>query len=205
MWRDGGGLLAWCRHPGATIIVHMNKTRIVQLREEHGWTQERLASASGVGLRTIQRLEAGQDASLETLSLVAEALRVSVRDLFSSIDDELNDRVESLQARTEEQQTARDTVARAWRWLYIGIGIVLTLVSVTLGSSGFVLFLAYWTGGYVILVSIRTIYLDPRLDEKYPLSRSRRYLRSERKSGHAVPRATSVDNADAPSPDRLVH
>lgn len=49
----------------------MNKTRVVELRQAHGWTQERLATASGVGIRTIQRLEVGEDASLETLSLVA--------------------------------------------------------------------------------------------------------------------------------------
>ncbi|GAA1768315.1 helix-turn-helix domain-containing protein [Agromyces humatus] len=159
----------------------MNTTRIVDLRQEYGWTQERLATESGVGLRTIQRLEAGQDASLETLSLVAEALRVSVRDLFTTIDDaELSSRVESLQARTEQQQAARDRLTGAWRWLYIGIGVVLSLVSFTLGQYGFVLFLAYWTGGYLILVAIRRIYLEPRLEEKYPLSRSKRQLRAQR-------------------------
>ena len=51
----------------------MSTTRIAELRQENGWTQERLATESGVGLRTIQRVEAGQDASLETLSLVADA------------------------------------------------------------------------------------------------------------------------------------
>ena len=159
----------------------MNKTRIVELRQENGWTQERLAAASGVGLRTIQRLEAGEDASLETLSLVAEALRVPVRDLFTIIEDaDLSGRVESLQVRTVEQQAARDRLTGAWRWLYIGIGIVLTLVSFILGQYGPVLFLAYWTGGFLILVAIRRIYLEPRLDEKYPLSHSRRELRERR-------------------------
>ncbi len=159
----------------------MNKTRIVELRQEHGWTQERLATASGVGLRTIQRLEAGEDASLETLSLVAEALRVPVRDLFTMIEDaDLRGRVESLQIRTLEQQAARDRLTGAWRWLYIGIGIVLTLVGFTLGQYGQVLFLAYWTGGYPILMAIRRIYLEPRLEQKYPLSRSRKQLRARR-------------------------
>lgn len=50
----------------------MNTTRIADLRQTAGWTQERLATESGVGLRTIQRLEAGNEASLETLSLVAD-------------------------------------------------------------------------------------------------------------------------------------
>lgn len=161
----------------------MNKTRIVELRQDHGWTQERLATESGVGLRTIQRLEAGEDASLETLSLVAEALRIPVRDLFTMIDDaDLSNRVESLQARADEQQAARDRLTGAWRWLYIGIGVVLTLVSFALGQYGLVLFLAYWTGGYLILVAIRRIHLEPRLEEKYPLSRSKKQLRAQRTS-----------------------
>lgn len=159
----------------------MSKTRIVELRQEQGWTQERLAAASGVGLRTIQRLEAGEDASLETLSLVAEALRVPVRDLFIMIEHaDLSGRVDSLQDRTVEQQAARDRLTGAWQWLYIGIGVVLTLVGFTLGQYGLVLFLAYWTGGYLILVATRRIYLEPLLEEKYPLPRSKRQLRARR-------------------------
>ncbi|MGO1539883.1 MAG: helix-turn-helix domain-containing protein [Leucobacter sp.] len=41
----------------------MSKTRVIELRQERGWTQERLADEAGVGLRTVQRLEAGHDAS----------------------------------------------------------------------------------------------------------------------------------------------
>ena len=158
----------------------MNSTRIMELRQARGWTQERLANESGVGLRTIQRLEAGQDASLETLSLVAEALHVPVRDLFTTIEDaSLSSRVDSLQDRTDEQQTARDRISGAWRWLYVGIGVVLTMVSFTF-PYGLVLFLSYWVGGYIILVAVRRIYLEPHLDAKYPLSHAKP-SRSERR------------------------
>lgn len=162
----------------------MNKTRIIELRQAQGWTQERLATESGVGLRTVQRLEAGEDASLETLSLVAEALRVPVRDLFTAIDDaSLSSRVDSLEDRTVEQQAARDRVTGAWRWLYIGIGVVVTLLSFTF-AQGLVLFLGYWVGGTMILVALRRLVLEPHLDEKYPLSRqtpSRRQRRQSRR------------------------
>jgi len=60
----------------------MNETRIVDLRTQMGWTQERLADESGVTVRTVQRLEAGNDGSLDTLSRVAKAFGVPVRDLF---------------------------------------------------------------------------------------------------------------------------
>lgn len=170
----------------------VNKTRIIELRQAQGWTQERLANESGVGLRTVQRLEAGQDASLETLSLVAEALHVPVRDLFSEIDDEaLSNRVDSLEDRTATQQAARDRISGAWRWLYVGIGIVLTLVSFTF-PQGLVLFLGYWVGGYIILVAIRRIYLEPHLDEKYPLSRAKESRRARRDVAKNSPQANEA-------------
>lgn len=162
----------------------MNTTRIIELRQAEGWTQERLATESGIGLRTVQRLEAGEDASLETLSLVADALRVSVRDLFSTIDDAaLSTRVDSLEDRVGQQQAARDRITDAWMLLYVGIGVVATLLSFTFGY-GVVLFFGWWIGGYLILTAIRRLYIDPRLDSTYPLSHitaSRRERRRQRR------------------------
>ncbi len=74
----------------------MNETCITDLRQEQGWTQEKLAAESGVGIRTVQRLESGSDASMETLSLIADALGVPVRALFKTIEnDDLSSRVDS--------------------------------------------------------------------------------------------------------------
>ncbi|WP_375404948.1 helix-turn-helix transcriptional regulator [uncultured Amnibacterium sp.] len=89
-----------------------------------GWTQERLAEESGVGLRTIQRLEAGHDASLETLFPVSAALRVPVRDLFTVINgQELDPRVEAMALRTELQQGARDRMIANGRLLFFIVGV----------------------------------------------------------------------------------
>lgn len=160
----------------------MSKSRVIELRQEAGWTQERLAEEAGVGLRTVQRLEAGQDASSETLTLVADALRVSVRDLFESIDDDdLGSRVESLEGRVEKQQASRDRVASAWWWLYVGVGIVVTMLSFALSWFGIAVTVAYWAGVSIILSAVQRIYLEPRLEEKYPLSKSRRERRSAEK------------------------
>ncbi|HXH36073.1 MAG TPA: helix-turn-helix transcriptional regulator [Plantibacter sp.] len=167
----------------------MNESRIVQLRQDLGWTQDRLATESGVGIRTVQRLEAGNDASLETLSLVADALQVDVRELFVRIDnDELSDRVESMESRAAEQQLARQRVANAWLWLFIGIGIAVSMVSFGSGGQvGGVLFLAYWGGGIPIFIALRRLLLDPRLDARYPLSRSRHQVREQKRRGATVP------------------
>ena len=161
----------------------MNESRIIQLRQERGWTQEKLATESGVGLRTIQRLEAGNDASLETLSLVAEALRVPVRELFANIDnDELSERVDSLEARADGQQVRRNRITSAWLWLFIGVGVAVSMASFAIGGQlGAVLFLSYWGGGTLVFVALRRLFLDPQLGEKLPLSRSKAELRGQRR------------------------
>lgn len=177
-WRGGGGVIV-------ASMGTMNRTRIIELRQAKGWTQERLARESGIGLRTVQRLEAGEDASVETLSLVADALRVAVRDLFTVIADEtFSSRVDSLTDRAVEQQAARDRISGAWRWLYIGVGIVLTLISFTF-AQGLVLFLAYWVGGTMILMALRRLYLEPHLNEQYPLSRGKQPRSARRQLQHA--------------------
>ncbi|MGO1701761.1 helix-turn-helix domain-containing protein [Micrococcaceae sp. AOP34-BR2-30] len=176
----------------------MSTSRVIELRQQVGWTQERLADEAGVGLRTVQRLEAGQDASSETLTLVADALRVSVRDLFESIDDDdLGSRVESLEGRVEKQQASRDRVTSAWWWLYVGVGIVVTMLSFALSWFGIAVTVAYWAGVSIILSAVQRIYLEPRLEEKYPLSKSKRELRSAKKGRTRMrPGSDAADSGD---------
>lgn len=175
-------------------MAFMNETRIVELRRERGWTQEKLAEECGVGIRTIQRLEAGSDASLDTLSMVAEALGVPVRDLFTTIDsDDLNGRVDSLEARTERQQFQRDRTNKAWLWLFIGVGVIASFLSFAWGGQyGAVLFFGYWGGGTLIAVSLRNLFLDPHLDEKYPLSRNARVARQQKRRQAKLERKTAA-------------
>jgi transcriptional regulator with XRE-family HTH domain len=207
-WRLTGGSVAWRWRVAAEHDGAMNTTRIIELRQAKGWTQERLATESGVGLRTVQRLEAGEDASLETLSLVAEALHVPVRDLFSTIEDaSLSSRVDSLADRTSEQQTARDRLADAWTMLFVGIGVVVTLLSFTV-SFGLAIILSYWIGGFLILRAVRRIWVEPRLDATYPLSRPtesrrtrRRLRRLEAERSASTPVALDATPAPTPTAD----
>lgn len=54
----------------------MVNNKIKQIRLAKHLSQEQLAEKSKVSVRTIQRLEAGEDASISTLNLVAGALGV---------------------------------------------------------------------------------------------------------------------------------
>jgi transcriptional regulator with XRE-family HTH domain len=53
-------------------------------RTKRAWSQEQLAGASGLGVRTIQRVEATGSASNETIQALAAVLECSVSDLIQA-------------------------------------------------------------------------------------------------------------------------
>ena len=57
--------------------------RIMDLREKKGWTTNRLANACGLSQSFLRSVELGEKGiSVENLSLVCDALGVSLRDFF---------------------------------------------------------------------------------------------------------------------------
>ena len=61
--------------------MKINAELIFRMREEKCWSQEELAIASGLNLRTIQRVESEATASLQSKKAIASALELDVRDL----------------------------------------------------------------------------------------------------------------------------
>ncbi len=58
---------------------------VKKLRVERKWSQEQLATLSGLSIRTIQRVESGQSASLETLKSLASVFNVEISKLTEEI------------------------------------------------------------------------------------------------------------------------
>ena len=63
--------------------MKVNAALLIKLRRERSWSQDELAIASGVNLRTIQRVEKYASASLQTKKALAAALDIDTRDLES--------------------------------------------------------------------------------------------------------------------------
>jgi len=61
--------------------MKVNAELIFRMREEKCWSQEELAIASGLNLRTIQRIESEATASLQSKKAIASAFELDVRDL----------------------------------------------------------------------------------------------------------------------------
>jgi transcriptional regulator with XRE-family HTH domain len=175
------GWMSWPAGTPVRTVETMNETRIVDLRTQRGWTQERLAETSGITVRTVQRLEAGNDASLDTLTRVAKALEVPVRDLFTTVDEsDFGRAVTALDTRAARQQERRDTITDGLEALYYGIGALFTIgvivgvASDTFPNLAIFLIAAYWIAGWLLSVFLFLVILSPRLDRRYPLSRNRK-------------------------------
>ena len=64
--------------------MYVNSNRVRELRLARQWSQEQLATLSGLNLRTIQRLESGAKISNESLRALAAVLEVPVASLLIS-------------------------------------------------------------------------------------------------------------------------
>jgi transcriptional regulator with XRE-family HTH domain len=71
-------------------ITAKEETMIVRkLRLQQGWSQEQLSEFSGLSIRTIQRIERGQNASVESLKSLAAVFEIQLTDLTQ--EKEMND------------------------------------------------------------------------------------------------------------------
>ncbi|WP_397572913.1 DUF805 domain-containing protein [Silanimonas sp.] len=62
--------------------MHIDSTRLRELRTAKRWSQEQLAELSGLNLRTIQRLETGAKVSTESLRALAAVFEVPAETLL---------------------------------------------------------------------------------------------------------------------------
>jgi len=76
---DGYCEIHW--QSGDSIFVKINAELIIRLRNEKSWSQDELATAAGINIRAIQRVEKELSASLQTKKGLASALGIDIRDL----------------------------------------------------------------------------------------------------------------------------
>ena len=68
----------------------INADRIAELCRKRHWSQDELATAAGLNLRTVQRVENAGSASLQTLKAIAAALEADVDDLKAAPEKPMN-------------------------------------------------------------------------------------------------------------------
>lgn len=141
--------------------------KIRRWREERCWSQEHLADAAGIGLRTVQRIENGDKASRESVMALAAAFNVDVIALAVDAKSEAEKLV-----REEKAKGAAALRLSLWIHLagyFLGV-IVFTGISIGIGGGTFVMKwpLIWWTVAVtahgVTVVIVELVLRYQRLD-----------------------------------------
>ena len=69
--------------------MKINAEKVRLSRAEHNWSQDELAVAAGLNLRTIQRIETQGVASLQSKKALAAALDIQMSDLDQSTENDM--------------------------------------------------------------------------------------------------------------------
>ena len=70
--------------------MKVNTAKVIGLRKQRSWSQDELATAAGLNLRTIQRIENEGTASLQSLKAIASALEADLENLRVTPEEQMN-------------------------------------------------------------------------------------------------------------------
>jgi transcriptional regulator with XRE-family HTH domain len=117
-----------------------NLRDIKKMRLERHWSQEQLAEMSGLSIRTIQRLENGENAGLESLKSLASVFEINIAD---------SDKKEEVEQIRKEEEYVQN-VKGFYKILVIAIFSLVTFFIIAIfesDSEGWFLFfymLIFW-------------------------------------------------------------
>jgi len=140
---------------------------IKKLRLQKCWSQEQLSEFSGLSVRTIQRIERGQQASLESLAAV---FQVNINDLQPESDMETQthyttDNIDknitkTIQVDDQEKKAMEyvDGIKRFYQSLYTYFITIGFLTAINLFVSPETLWVLWCAGGWGIGLTIHGLY-----------------------------------------------
>lgn len=116
-----------------------------KLRLQRGWSQEQLAELSGLSVRTVQRLESGNSAGLETYKSLASVFDINFTELQAQQEKVMNYEVNV----SEEERRAIQHVKQLKEFYNHAVSFVVVITGLTLLNwlSG----VDYWWVLWVIL------------------------------------------------------
>jgi transcriptional regulator with XRE-family HTH domain len=126
-----------------------------KLRIQRGWTQDQLANMAGVSVRTIQRLERGQPASLETAKALASVFEVDHTSIRQNITESISMTDPMPKASISPDEESALLYAKAVKEFYQGIVIYFLLAIIFFLVFGFrkpVVYLAFAGAGVAIAI-----------------------------------------------------
>lgn len=115
--------------------MNVNSARLRELRTARQWSQEQLASLSGLNLRTIQRLEAGAKISTESLRALAAVFEVPADSLLVGAPAPSQPALDAMREGVLRGLDFTGTTPRAGFWWFaLGVAMLLALAE-SLGQA----------------------------------------------------------------------
>lgn len=139
-------------------------SELKSLRLEKQWSQETLAEMTGLSVRTIQRIEQGHKASLESTKALNAIFEVQFVDSISSLKED----IEPIELQEEKEAYSKDVKAFLNLCVVAGICVLSTfvigIVNSNWGAFGWTIF------GWVVILIFKAKttfnFIGERIEEK---------------------------------------
>ncbi len=112
--------------------MKIDSTLVKKLRTAENWSQEQLSEKSGLSLRTIQRLENGGNASIESVRALAAAFGIDSTELMLSEAEPTQTPLEAVEIGLREYANFSGTATRFEYWWFLAFVVVVTAVATLL-------------------------------------------------------------------------
>lgn len=152
---------------------------IQKMRLKRGWSQQQLADACGLSARTIQRIESGHTASVESLKSIAAVFEVHFLTLTETA---MKDETTEINTHTAKERIAFKRVQRL-RGYYLHLLIYLVInagcvaINFATGTDKLWFFGALLFWGIGLLVHTLTVFVfDKYFTGEWELAQVERYL-----------------------------
>jgi transcriptional regulator with XRE-family HTH domain len=128
---------------------------VQKMRLERGWSQQQLADLSGLNVRTIQRIENGQSASLESFKALGAAFNVD----FSQLQEEA---VRDIASNPEQTEIALAfshvrELGRFYQGLIVYVVVISVLVAINLLVTPRVIWAVFPALGWGVAMVVRAL------------------------------------------------
>lgn len=115
----------------------ISKDMVKKLRTERNWSQETLSEKSGLSLRTVQRIESGNNISMETLKILARTFEVPTDYLMDKETVKVHTPIEAVRTGFVDFSDFSGRASRYDYWWFLVFIVIMmsiaTIISAKLG------------------------------------------------------------------------
>lgn len=117
--------------------MKINSNLVKKLRTAKNWSQEQLSEKAGLSLRTIQRLENGDNASIESVRALAEVFDIDPNELILSERDEAMTPFDAVKKGLLEYGNFSGTASRFEYWWFFAFAMLALAISTVINEKAY--------------------------------------------------------------------